>query len=47
MSLCPSVSVLYSWALIRLVIVKLGLHNVKNFLPLAGLDFTGTHSPRL
>ncbi|XP_078141511.1 dmX-like protein 2 isoform X1 [Centroberyx gerrardi] len=30
----------YSWALIRLVMVKLGLHNVKNFLPLTGLDFT-------
>ncbi|XP_033181830.1 LOW QUALITY PROTEIN: dmX-like protein 2 [Anabas testudineus] len=30
----------YSWALIRLVIVKLAHHNVKNFLPLAGLDFT-------
>uniref|UniRef100_A0A3B1IUU4 Dmx-like 2 n=1 Tax=Astyanax mexicanus TaxID=7994 RepID=A0A3B1IUU4_ASTMX len=30
----------YSWALIRLVMVKLGLHNVKTFLPLAGLDFT-------
>uniref|UniRef100_A0AAY4EI42 RAVE complex protein Rav1 C-terminal domain-containing protein n=1 Tax=Denticeps clupeoides TaxID=299321 RepID=A0AAY4EI42_9TELE len=29
----------YSWALIRLVMVKLALHNVKNFLPLAGLDF--------
>ncbi|XP_029901913.1 dmX-like protein 2 isoform X4 [Myripristis murdjan] len=30
----------YSWALIRLVMVKLALHNVKNFLPLTGLDFT-------
>ncbi|KAF7662202.1 hypothetical protein LDENG_00243090 [Lucifuga dentata] len=30
----------YSWALIRVVMVKLALHNVKNFLPLAGLDFT-------
>ncbi|XP_026175507.1 dmX-like protein 2 isoform X2 [Mastacembelus armatus] len=30
----------YSWALIRLVMVKLAHHNVKNFLPLAGLDFT-------
>lgn len=31
-----------SWALIRLVMVKLAHHNIKNFLPLAGLDFTGT-----
>ncbi|XP_076587892.1 dmX-like protein 2 isoform X8 [Chaetodon auriga] len=30
----------YSWALIRLVMVKLAQHNVKNFLPLTGLDFT-------
>ncbi|TNM90878.1 hypothetical protein fugu_003167 [Takifugu bimaculatus] len=30
----------YSWALIRLVMVKLAHHNIKNFLPLAGLDFT-------
>ncbi|KAG7267248.1 hypothetical protein CRUP_037231 [Coryphaenoides rupestris] len=30
----------YSWSLIRLVMVKLSLHNVKNLLPLAGLDFT-------
>ncbi|XP_055363306.1 dmX-like protein 2 isoform X2 [Betta splendens] len=30
----------YSWALIRLVMVKLAHQNVKNFLPLAGLDFT-------
>ncbi|KAM6980292.1 dmX-like protein 2 isoform 2-T2 [Aplochiton taeniatus] len=30
----------YSWALIRLVMVKLALHNVKSFLPLTGLDFT-------
>uniref|UniRef100_A0AAR2JDI0 RAVE complex protein Rav1 C-terminal domain-containing protein n=1 Tax=Pygocentrus nattereri TaxID=42514 RepID=A0AAR2JDI0_PYGNA len=30
----------YSWSLIRLVMVKLGLHNVKIFLPIAGLDFT-------
>ncbi|KAJ8247851.1 hypothetical protein GJAV_G00251230 [Gymnothorax javanicus] len=29
----------YSWALIRLVMVKLALHNVKDFLPLTGLDF--------
>lgn len=31
-----------SWSLIRLVMVKLALHNVKTFLPLTGLDFTGT-----
>lgn len=30
----------YSWALIRLVMVKLAYHNVKNFIPLTGLDFT-------
>ncbi|XP_062404606.1 dmX-like protein 2 isoform X1 [Sardina pilchardus] len=30
----------YSWALIRMVMVKLALHNVKTFLPLTGLDFT-------
>ncbi|XP_028298160.1 dmX-like protein 2 isoform X3 [Gouania willdenowi] len=30
----------YSWALIRLVMVKLTYHNVKNFIPLTGLDFT-------
>ncbi|NP_001289164.1 dmX-like protein 2 [Danio rerio] len=30
----------YSWSLIRLVMIKHGLHNVKTFLPLAGLDFT-------
>ncbi|XP_076849811.1 dmX-like protein 2 isoform X3 [Brachyhypopomus gauderio] len=30
----------YSWCLIRLVMVKLALHNVKTFLPIAGLDFT-------
>ncbi|XP_034718571.1 dmX-like protein 2 isoform X4 [Etheostoma cragini] len=30
----------YSWSLIRLVMVKLAHHNVKNFLPLTGLDFT-------
>ncbi|XP_075934193.1 dmX-like protein 2 isoform X8 [Anarhichas minor] len=29
----------YSWALIRLVMVKLAHHNVKNFLPVTGLDF--------
>ncbi|KAK9542420.1 hypothetical protein VZT92_000285 [Zoarces viviparus] len=28
----------YSWALIRLVMVKLAHHNVKNFLPVTGLD---------
>ncbi|KAM9765407.1 dmX-like protein 2 isoform 3-T3 [Menidia menidia] len=30
----------YSWALIRLVMVKLAHQNVKNFIPLTGLDFT-------
>ncbi|XP_032373939.1 dmX-like protein 2 isoform X2 [Etheostoma spectabile] len=30
----------YSWSLIRLVMVKLAHHNVKNFLPLTGLNFT-------
>ncbi|XP_029949067.1 dmX-like protein 2 isoform X2 [Salarias fasciatus] len=30
----------YSWALIRLVMVKLAHHYVKNFIPLTGLDFT-------
>ncbi|XP_041837893.1 dmX-like protein 2 isoform X2 [Melanotaenia boesemani] len=30
----------YSWALIRLATVKLAHHNVKNFIPLTGLDFT-------
>ncbi|XP_053178491.1 dmX-like protein 2 isoform X3 [Scomber japonicus] len=30
----------YSWTLIRLVMVKLAHHSVKNFLPLTGLDFT-------
>uniref|UniRef100_A0A8C9RST4 Dmx-like 2 n=1 Tax=Scleropages formosus TaxID=113540 RepID=A0A8C9RST4_SCLFO len=30
----------YSWALIRLVMVKLILHSVKSFLPITGLDFT-------
>ncbi|XP_044049650.1 dmX-like protein 2 isoform X6 [Siniperca chuatsi] len=30
----------YSWTLIRLVMVKLAHHNVKNFLPLTGLEFT-------
>nr|XP_029512747.1 dmX-like protein 2 [Oncorhynchus nerka] len=34
----------YSWSLIRLVMVKLALHNVKTFLPLTGLDFTGTQT---
>ncbi|MBN3287732.1 DMXL2 protein, partial [Polyodon spathula] len=30
----------YSWALLRLVLVKLALHNVKNFFPVAGLEFS-------
>ncbi|XP_006895381.1 PREDICTED: dmX-like protein 2 isoform X4 [Elephantulus edwardii] len=30
----------YSWALLHLTMVKLVLHNVKNFFPIAGLDFS-------
>ncbi|XP_078283348.1 dmX-like protein 2 isoform X1 [Rhinoraja longicauda] len=30
----------YSWALIRFGMVKLALHNIKNFFPVVGLDFT-------
>ncbi|XP_028257119.1 dmX-like protein 2 isoform X8 [Parambassis ranga] len=30
----------YSWALIRLVMVKLAHHNVKNFIPITGFDLT-------
>ncbi|XP_029431337.1 dmX-like protein 2 isoform X2 [Rhinatrema bivittatum] len=30
----------YSWALIRLVMIKLALHNVKNFFPIAGLELS-------
>ncbi|XP_050759340.1 dmX-like protein 2 isoform X6 [Gymnogyps californianus] len=30
----------YSWALLHLTMVKLVLHNVKNFFPIAGLEFT-------
>lgn len=41
-SLSVRVCLVNSWALIRLVMVKLAHHNVKNFLPLTGLDFTGT-----
>lgn len=33
---------LYSWALLHLTMVKLVLHNVKNFFPIAGLEFNGT-----
>ncbi|XP_073159982.1 dmX-like protein 2 isoform X6 [Lepidochelys kempii] len=29
----------YSWSLIHLVIVKLALYNIKNFFPIAGLEF--------
>uniref|UniRef100_A0A803YKD4 Dmx like 2 n=1 Tax=Meleagris gallopavo TaxID=9103 RepID=A0A803YKD4_MELGA len=29
----------YSWALLHLTMVKLVLHNVKNFFPIAGLEF--------
>ncbi|PNI74851.1 DMXL2 isoform 8, partial [Pan troglodytes] len=31
----------YSWALLHLTMVKLALHNVKNFFPIAGLEFSG------
>uniref|UniRef100_A0A8D2MQ50 Dmx like 2 n=1 Tax=Zonotrichia albicollis TaxID=44394 RepID=A0A8D2MQ50_ZONAL len=30
----------YSWALLHLTMVKLVLHNIKNFFPIAGLEFT-------
>uniref|UniRef100_A0A2K6SRS9 Dmx like 2 n=1 Tax=Saimiri boliviensis boliviensis TaxID=39432 RepID=A0A2K6SRS9_SAIBB len=30
----------YSWALLHLTMVKLALHNVKNFFPIAGLEFS-------
>ncbi|KAM5235804.1 dmX-like protein 2 isoform 3-T3 [Ctenodactylus gundi] len=30
----------YSWSLLHLTMVKLGLHNVKNFFPIAGLEFS-------
>uniref|UniRef100_A0A8C7ENZ6 Dmx like 2 n=1 Tax=Neovison vison TaxID=452646 RepID=A0A8C7ENZ6_NEOVI len=30
----------YSWALLHLTVVKLVLHNVKNFFPIAGLEFS-------
>ncbi|XP_010153929.1 PREDICTED: dmX-like protein 2 isoform X3 [Eurypyga helias] len=30
----------YSWALLHLTMVKLVLHNVKSFFPIAGLEFT-------
>lgn len=30
----------YSWALIRLAMIKLALDNVKNFFPVAGLEFS-------
>uniref|UniRef100_A0A2K5F8C5 Dmx like 2 n=1 Tax=Aotus nancymaae TaxID=37293 RepID=A0A2K5F8C5_AOTNA len=30
----------YSWALLHLTVVKLALHNVKNFFPIAGLEFS-------
>ena len=32
---------LNSWALLHLTMVKLVLHNVKNFFPIAGLEFSG------
>ncbi|XP_064151285.1 dmX-like protein 2 isoform X10 [Loxodonta africana] len=30
----------YSWALLHLTLVKLALHNLKNFFPIAGLEFS-------
>nr|XP_014347443.1 PREDICTED: dmX-like protein 2 isoform X3 [Latimeria chalumnae] len=30
----------YSWALVRLAVVKLALHNVKNFFPITGLELS-------
>ncbi|XP_027696604.1 dmX-like protein 2 isoform X2 [Vombatus ursinus] len=30
----------YSWALIHLAMIKLALHNVRNFFPVAGLEFS-------
>uniref|UniRef100_A0A4W2HYN0 Dmx like 2 n=1 Tax=Bos indicus x Bos taurus TaxID=30522 RepID=A0A4W2HYN0_BOBOX len=30
----------YSWALLHLTVVKLALHNVRNFFPIAGLEFS-------
>ncbi|XP_068821183.1 dmX-like protein 2 isoform X6 [Capricornis sumatraensis] len=30
----------YSWALLHLTMVKLALHNVRNFFPIAGLEFS-------
>ncbi|XP_035300283.1 dmX-like protein 2 isoform X4 [Cricetulus griseus] len=30
----------YSWALLHLTMVKLALHNIKNFFPIAGLEFS-------
>ncbi|KAG5839418.1 hypothetical protein ANANG_G00204760 [Anguilla anguilla] len=30
----------YSWTLIRLAMVKLALHNINNFLPITGLEFS-------
>ncbi|XP_043932298.1 dmX-like protein 2 [Protopterus annectens] len=30
----------YSWSLLRLAVVKLALYNVKNFFPVAGLEFS-------
>ncbi|KAB1277549.1 DmX-like protein 2 [Camelus dromedarius] len=30
----------YSWALLHLAVVKLALHNVRNFFPIAGLEFS-------
>ncbi|XP_068954155.1 dmX-like protein 2 isoform X3 [Petaurus breviceps papuanus] len=35
----------YSWALIHLAMVKLALHNVRNFFPIAGLEFSDPEIP--
>lgn len=32
---------IFSWTLIRLAMVKLGIQNLKNFFPIAGLELTG------
>lgn len=34
-------SPLSSWALLHLTMVKLVLHNIKTFFPIAGLEFSG------
>lgn len=37
----PNLFFLYSWALLHLTMVKLVLHNIKNFFPIAGLEIAG------